>query len=130
MAREAIVIALDSGALVLAEKGERVEAVMRKYLREGASFVIPAPVLAESMRGSVRDAAANRLVKAVGNVTPTTEHIARRAGERLGKARSSSTVDALVVVTAESCGATDMLTTDTTDIRRLASGSFNIIHLT
>jgi predicted nucleic acid-binding protein len=127
MAQAQVVLALDSGALILAEKDQRVEAVVRKWLREGAELVIPAPCLAEAIRGGPRDAAPNRLIKAVGRVATTTEAIARDAGRRLGSRRSSQTIDALIVATAEAHRATDILTTDPRDVRSLAGTMLNVI---
>jgi predicted nucleic acid-binding protein len=127
MAQAQVVLALDSGALILAEKDQRVEAVVRKWLREGAELVIPAPCLAEAIRGGPRDAAPNRLIKAVGRVATTTEAIARDAGRRLGSRRSSQTIDALIVATAEAHRATDILTTDPRDVRSLAGNMLNVI---
>jgi predicted nucleic acid-binding protein len=129
MAKSQVTLALDSGALIAAEKDARVEAVIRRWLRAGARIVIPAPAIAESVRGGPRDAAINRLVNAVGAVVDTTEAIAREAGSRLGAYRSSQTVDALIVATAEACGATDILTSDPRDIRRLAGTEVNVIAL-
>ncbi len=106
-----------------------VEAIIRRWLREGAKVVVPAPCLAECMRGTARDAAANRLLKAIDYVVATSEAIARTAGTRLGSRRSSETVDALVVATAESCSATDILTTDPTDIVHLAGPTLRVISL-
>jgi predicted nucleic acid-binding protein len=123
-----LVLALDSGALIAAEKDQRVEAVIRKWLAEGAQVLIPAPVLAETTRGSRNDAAVNRLVKAVGFVPSVTEAIARHAGSRLA-GRRGMTVDALIIATASAHGATDMLTTDADDCRQLDNGTMNIIAL-
>ena len=129
MAKPKVILALDSGALIMAEKDERVEAIIRKWLREGARLVIPAPCVAEAIRGGSTDAAANRLIKAVNNVAGTSESIARRAGTTLGRKRSSSTIDALVVATAEANLATDILTSDPIDIRHLANSRMNVIAL-
>jgi predicted nucleic acid-binding protein len=129
MAQSQAILALDSGALIAAEKDPRVEAVLRKWLREGARMFIPAPCIAESIRGGANDAAANRLIKAVRCVANTSEAIARDAGALLGRKRSSKTIDALVVATAETYGATDILTTDPGDIRELAGNRLNVITL-
>jgi predicted nucleic acid-binding protein len=129
MAQPQIILALDSGALIAAEKDPRVEAVIRKWLREGARILIPAPSIAEAVRGGPKDAAANRLIKAVNQVADTSEAIARDAGGRLGSKRSSKTIDALVVATAEACRATDILTSDPVDIRALAGDCINVIVL-
>ena len=129
MAQTQVTLALDSGALIAAEKDPRVEAVLRKWLREGARFLIPAPAIAEIIRGGPRDACANRLIAAVNQIAQTSEAIARDAGARLGAKKSSETVDALIVATAEAHLATDILTTDPVDIRRLASDKVNVIPL-
>jgi predicted nucleic acid-binding protein len=129
MAQSEVKLALDSGALIAAEKDQRVEAIVRKWLREGARILIPAPCLAEAIRGGPKDAAANRLIKAVNQIAPTSEAIARDAGTRLGPRKSSETIDALVVATAEAYRATDILTTDPDDVRLLASRDLNVIAL-
>jgi predicted nucleic acid-binding protein len=129
MAQSEVRLALDSGVLIAAEKDLRVEAILRKWLREGARILIPAPCLAEAIRGGPKDAAANRLIKAINQVAPTSEAIARDAGTRLGLRKSSETIDALVVATAEAYLATDILTTDPDDIRLLASRDLNVIAL-
>ncbi len=129
MAKAEVVLALDSGALILAEKDQRIEAVIRKRVREGARVIIPAPCLAECIRGGARDAAANRIIGAVSSVANTTESIARDAGRRLSSKRRTQTIDALIVATAEANGATDILTTDPVDIRSLATAGVNIIGL-
>jgi predicted nucleic acid-binding protein len=129
MARSQVILVLDSGALIAAEKDARVEGVIRKWLREGAQLVIPAPAIAESIRGRPQDAAANRLIKAVNRVADTSEVIARDAGARLSSKKSSETIDALIVATAEANHATDILTTDPFDIRHIASTHINVIAL-
>jgi predicted nucleic acid-binding protein len=129
MAQPQVILALDSGALIAAEKDPRIEATIRKWLREGARMLIPAPVIAETIRGSGNDAPANRLIKAVNQVAPTTEPIARDAGTRLGTRRAAATIDALIVSTAEAHGVTDILTSDPIDIRNLAGNHINIIAL-
>jgi predicted nucleic acid-binding protein len=129
MARAQIILALDSGVLITAEKDQRVEAIIRKWLREGARLLIPAPAIAEAIRGGPKDAAANRLIKAVNHVANTSEAIGRDAGARLGSAASAATLDALIVATAEAHLATDILTTDPGDIRGLAGDHVNVIAL-
>jgi predicted nucleic acid-binding protein len=129
VAKPQVILVLDSGALVAAEKDQRIEAVIRKWLREGARVLIPAPAIAEAIRGGPRDAAANRIIKAVTAVATTSETIARSAGERLGRRGSSETVDALVVAIAEAHFATDILTSDPRNIRSLAGTQVNVIAL-
>jgi predicted nucleic acid-binding protein len=136
-------LVLDSGALIVAESDERIEAVLRKYLREGAFVLIPSVCLAECIRGGPRDVAANRLIKAIGRVEPIDESLARAAGALLAECpsdsgkrssqgrsnivRSALTIDAMVVAIADAHKATDILTSDRSDIASLADGRLNII---
>lgn len=129
MAQPQVILALGSGALILAEKDGRVEAVIRKWLRQGARLLVPAPSIAESIRDRPQDAAINRIIRAIDNVANTTEAIARDAGARLASNRSKETVDALIVATAFANSATDILTTDAADIRKLAGFDMNVIAL-
>jgi predicted nucleic acid-binding protein len=128
MAQSEVVLALDAGALIAAGKGRRIDALVKIWLDKGASVIIPVPAIAEAIRGRSSDAAANRLIKAA-NVAETTEAIARDAGARLAAAKSSGTLDALIVATAEANFATDILTTDPDDLRALASANLNVIAL-
>lgn len=132
MAQSKVALTLDSGALILAEKNPGVEAIIRKWLLEGSAFFIAAPVLAEVLRGTPNDAIANRLIKTIGTVAPTTETIARDAGALLDGMRNTRTmtVDALVVATAKAHNATDILTTDPEDIGLLSVGlPLNVINV-
>jgi len=128
MAQSEVVLALDAGALIAAGKGRRIDALVKIWLDNGASVIIPVPAIAEAIRGRSSDGAANRLIKAA-NVAETTEAIARDAGARLAAAKSSQTLDALIVATAEANFATDILTTDPDDLRALASANLNVIAL-
>ena len=117
---------LDSGALIAAGKNEHVKAIVSRWRNAGARFIIAAPSLAESIRCGSRDAAANRLIKAVDRVVPTTEAIARRAGVLLGTLHSDSTIDAIIVSSAQAAHATDILTSDPDDMRLFAENAINI----
>lgn len=121
-------LALDSGALIHAEKDLRIEAVIRKWMHEGGNVLIPSVALAEVIRSGSSDAAANRLIKAISHVASIDEGIARDAGARLARAKGQ-TLDALIVATAEKYHATDILTSDPKDIEALASPDVNIIAL-
>lgn len=78
-------------------------------------------VLAETVRGGRSDASVHRVLKAVGNTTPTTEAMGRTAGHLLGVSRRSDTVDALVVAEAVERGGAVVLTGDPTDLSALAA---------
>ena len=82
---------------------------------------IPVAVVAETIRGHARDAPVHRVLNAVGEVPSTTESIGRLAGELLGRARSSATVDALVVAQAVESGGAQVLTGDLEYLEALAT---------
>jgi len=77
-------------------------------------------VVAETVRGSgPRDAPVNMILAQTSPQHPLTEAIARAAGQLLGTARSSSTIDALVVAEALDCAPALIWTSDPTDLRLL-----------
>lgn len=121
-------VVVDSGALLALAKGKReAVALMKKMQTYGAYFVVPAPVLAETLRGSQRNDAAIFYWLRAFEVEPTTAAIARTAGEILGACRSKSTVDAIVVATARICGASEIITSDPKDIRTLVDRTVGIL---
>src|SRR5919201_1766930 len=89
---------LDSGAIIaLAAGNERARCFVQRAVRERILAVIPAVVIAETTRGGARDAAVNRVIKAVDEVALVTEAVAREAGRLLARARvANATIDALV----------------------------------
>ena len=88
---------------------------------------IPAVVVAETVRGAAADAPVNRVLKAVGEVDIADEAVGRTAGRLLSTARSSATVDAVVVATAVEAGGAVVLTGDSEDLGALARGSPDVI---
>jgi hypothetical protein len=77
-------------------------------------------IVAETVRGSgPRDALVNLVLAQTAPQHPLTDAIARAAGRLLGTARSSSTIDALVVAEALDCAPSMILTSDPTDLRQL-----------
>jgi hypothetical protein len=77
-------------------------------------------VVAETVRGNgPRDAPVNLVLVQTEPRYPLTEAIARVAGHLLGAARSSETVDALIVAEALDCSPSVIWTSDPTDLRRL-----------
>jgi hypothetical protein len=77
-------------------------------------------VVAETVRGNgPRDAPINLVLAQTEPRYPLTELIARHAGQLLGAARSSSTIDALVVAEALDCAPSVVWTSDPADIRQL-----------
>lgn len=113
---------LDSGAVIALAHGElRARAFLARALELGALVEVPAVVVAETIRGGPRDAPVNRVLKAVGQIAETREQNGRTAGRLLATARSSSTIDALVVAHAVDRGGARILTGDREDLIRLAA---------
>jgi predicted nucleic acid-binding protein len=113
---------LDSGAVISLSRDEkRVNVYLERALEYQATVEIPAVVVAETIRGGPKDASVHRIINMIGNVTPTTETHGRIAGALLGEARSSSTIDALVVAHAVVGGGAVVLTGDLGDLGRLAA---------
>ena len=84
-------------------------------------------MVAETVRGSARDASVNRVIKAVGEVTAADEKTGRAAGALLGAARSTSTVDALVVASVIEVGGGVVLTADPDDLVSLAGDHSEVV---
>lgn len=113
---------LDSGAVIgLARADNRARAFLARALELDVPVEIPVVVVAETVRGGYSDAAVNRILKAVDEVSEANETIGRIAGGLLGKARSSSTIDALVVAQAVYAGGAHILTSDPDDLELLAA---------
>jgi predicted nucleic acid-binding protein len=82
---------------------------------------VPVVVVAETVRSGPRDAPVHRVLKAIGSVPEAREIHGRTAGRLLGIARSSSTIDALVVAHAVVGGGAQILTGDRDDLESLAA---------
>ena len=77
-------------------------------------------VVAETVRGNgPRDAPVNLVLAQTSPQHPLTEGLARVAGQLLGAAKSSSTIDALVVAEAIECAPAIILTSDPSDLLQL-----------
>ncbi|MEP7204261.1 MAG: hypothetical protein ABI894_16740 [Ilumatobacteraceae bacterium] len=86
----------------------------------GAEFRVPMVVVAETVWGNgPRDAPVNLVLAQTSPQHPLTEGLARTAGELLGDAKSSATIDALVVAEAIHCAPAIILTSDPTDLSAL-----------
>ncbi|MFI5053225.1 MAG: PIN domain-containing protein [Acidimicrobiia bacterium] len=113
---------LDSGAVIaLARSEQRALAFLRRAIELDADVVIPVVVLAETLRGGRTDAAVHRALNRVGEIEPTHPDVGRVAGRLLGASRSNDTVDAMVVAEAVVRGGGQLLTSDPSDLRRLAA---------
>jgi predicted nucleic acid-binding protein len=127
-ARSSRRLILDSGAVIaLSRNDARARAVLTAAWEAGAMMAIPSVVIAETVRGSARDAAVNRVIKSVGDITDIDEGTGRTAGGLLGRARSDSTIDALVVASAISAGGGVIVTGDRNDLTSLSSGHPEVI---
>jgi predicted nucleic acid-binding protein len=119
---------LDSGAVIaLSRADQRALGFLARAREVGAEVLIPVVVVAETVRGGPRDAAVNRVLKAVGTVPAAFERTGRAAGEILGRARSDATIDALVVAETVVRGGGRVLTGDPDDLRRLAGPYSNVV---
>ncbi len=89
---------------------------------------VPVVVIAETVRGSgPRDAPVNLVLAQTEPRYPLTEQIARRAGQLLGAARSSSTVDALIVAEALDCAPAMIWTSDPADMNLLLNDQPGVV---
>ena len=113
---------LDAGAVIGLSRGDHsVRAFLRRSIELSIPVEVPVVVVAETIRGTDRDAPVNRVLKAVGDVPETTPAVGRHAGRLLGETRSSATMDALVVAHAIEAGGGAILTSDAKDLSALAS---------
>src|SRR5579862_4220406 len=110
------IVALDSGAIVALSRGDsKTNARIRKWALEDAHFIVPAPVLTETLRGGAKDAPVHHFINVSGcELAEFSPGAARKAGELLGTsgADPSQTVDAMIVASALEHGARDIFTGD------------------
>jgi predicted nucleic acid-binding protein len=118
---------LDAGAVIaLARNDPRARAFVRRAIELDAEVRVPVVVLAETLRGTARDAGVHRVLNAVSDSLPIDEAIGRRAGALLGRADRSDTVDAIVVAEAIESGGAGILTGDPIDLTALADGELSV----
>jgi hypothetical protein len=112
-------LTLDSGALIAAEKGDRVFwALWKKAMDRQARITVPASVLAQVWRGNSPVVAR---VLDVCDVEVLDEPVAKRIGVLLARnSKGSDIVDASVVVGATLRGDA-IVTSDPEDIDRLVA---------
>lgn len=114
--------------IALARRDARAGLVLASAVRGAAWVVVPAVVVAETVRSDgPRDASVNRVLEAADEVAPADEATARIAGRLLAQARSNATIDALVVADAVRRGTATILTGDANDLARLAGGYREIV---
>jgi predicted nucleic acid-binding protein len=95
--------------------------MLRRAVELGLDVRVPVVVLAETLRGSSRDAPVHRVLKAV-DVVATTPATGRTAGSLLGRTGGSNTADALVAAEVLESAATTLLTSDPNDLTALLAG--------
>ena len=116
-------LVLDAGAVIgLARNNHALRARLRNAQQIGMNLRVPMVVVAETVRGNgPRDAPVNLVLAQTAPQHPLTDEIARAAGRLLGNAKSSSTIDALIVAEAIDCAPAIILTSDPIDLRALLS---------
>lgn len=110
---------LDAGALIALDRGDRdTWALLTEMHRAGQRPAVPAPVIAQAWRGGQRQARL-ALVLSGAELVVADAPLSRRAGELLGRSRTTDVLDALVALTAQDRPGCEVLTSDPGDIHRL-----------
>ena len=114
---------LDAGGILALSQGDGdARAALERARREGYVVVIPTPVLAQVHRGGRDRARIDRVVNTVDALLPTSERVARVAGELQANAGTSDAVDAIVAAEALVAAPALILTSDPADVARLLDG--------
>jgi predicted nucleic acid-binding protein len=125
-------LALDTAALIALSRGDqRVRALLLAAANNDVATIVPAPVLAETLRGTRQDAKVHWVLNSRPHaieVVGLDGRTARAAGEILGRTGlADATVDALIVAIAIEVGARTIVTGDVRDISRLLEGKAQVI---
>jgi predicted nucleic acid-binding protein len=111
-----LALTFDTGALIALERGDkRMRVVLDTANIDHVQVTVPAVVVAEWWRGGNRR---RQDILAGVDVEPTTEHLARVAGEAMAALPSATVVDAIVMASAAQRGGV-VYTSDVTDLDRL-----------
>lgn len=109
-------LTFDTGALIALERGDKRMRIILDTANIGhVPVIVPAVVIAEWWRG--RSRRSEDILSAV-DVEPTTEHIARVAGEAIAALPGTTVVDAIVMACAAQRGGI-VYTSDLIDLERL-----------
>ena len=109
---------LDAGALIaIAKNDRRMIARLVAAHEEDEELMTHPMVVAQAWRDGRRQAGLARMLRGT-TIVPLDDELGRRAGELLGKARTSDPVDAAVVLIARDGEA--IVTSDRDDIQHLA----------
>ena len=113
-------LVLDSGAMIALERRDtRMLALADELHRARRIGYVPAGVVAQTWRGSARQHAAMRLLRAGAlRVDPLSEDVAYRLGLLLAKSGTSDVIDAHVALLARRLRAT-VVTSDPDDLTAL-----------
>jgi len=110
---------LDAGALIALDRGDRdTWALLTEVHRAGQRPAVPAPVIAQAWRGGQSQARLARVLSGAELVVADGP-LSRRAGELLGRARTTDVLDALVALAAQDRPGHEVLTSDPGDIQHL-----------
>lgn len=114
------VVVLDAGAIIALERRDaRMLALADELNKSRRIGYVPAGVVAQTWRGSARQYATARLLRAGAvRVDPLSEDVAYRLGLLLAKSGTSDVVDAHVALLARRLQAT-VLTSDPDDLTAL-----------
>jgi predicted nucleic acid-binding protein len=111
-----LALTFDTGALIALERGEkRMRIVLETAAIERATITVPAVVVAEWWRVATRR---NLDILDAVDVEPTTDRLARIAGEAIAALPGSTVVDAIVMASAAQRGSI-VYTSDLRDLERL-----------
>ncbi len=115
-------LVLDAGAFIAVERGDRdvIALVKRERLNKRAPLSHGGVVAQIWRGGSGRQAEVARLLAGV-DVKSLDEHLGKKAGILLGRARTSDPIDAAIVCLA--ADGDDILTSDPADLKRLAEAA-------
>ena len=115
-------LVLDAGGvLALARRDRRALEGVALALTRGALVVIPTPVIAQVHRGGHAGARVDAILR-VSVALPTSDTIARAAGELLGASGQADAIDAIVVAEALFAQPALIMTSDPGDLRALIAG--------
>jgi hypothetical protein len=113
-------LVLDAGGILKLAAGDAWAWARVAVLRDaGWKAVIPTPVVAQVHRGGTRGRSVDGVLAGVGITLPTSEPVARLAGELLGVSARSDAIDAIVAAEALSAQPAAILTSDPGDLARL-----------
>lgn len=111
---------LDAGALIALARGDvHARAFIERILVDEVLVEMPTPVLAQVHRGGHDRARTDRALRWIERFVPTSEHVARAAGELLARSGLSDAIDAIVAAEALAGTPAVVLTSDRKDIGRL-----------